>query len=50
MIDCDSMKISALVKDKESKITYLDEDDVVLLDPPMKIKVSRKPLSLESCH
>ncbi|XP_062272507.1 protein-glutamine gamma-glutamyltransferase E-like [Scomber scombrus] len=36
----DSMKVSVIVTDKEKPIySYLAEDDVVLLDPPISIKV-----------
>ncbi|XP_053171596.1 protein-glutamine gamma-glutamyltransferase 5-like [Scomber japonicus] len=40
MKDFDSMKVSVIVTDKEKPIySYLAEDDVVLLDPPISIKV-----------
>uniref|UniRef100_UPI0037E79CDB protein-glutamine gamma-glutamyltransferase E-like n=1 Tax=Semicossyphus pulcher TaxID=241346 RepID=UPI0037E79CDB len=41
MLDFDSMKISALVKDIENPDhPYLAEDNVVLLDPPITITIS----------
>ncbi|XP_062272509.1 protein-glutamine gamma-glutamyltransferase E-like [Scomber scombrus] len=40
MKDSDSMKFSVIVTDKERPIySYLAEDDVVLMDPPISIKV-----------
>ncbi|KAI9519246.1 hypothetical protein NQZ68_030778 [Dissostichus eleginoides] len=40
MLDCNSLKVSALVTDKESpNNTYLAEDDVVLIDPPILLTV-----------
>ncbi|CAJ1050831.1 LOW QUALITY PROTEIN: protein-glutamine gamma-glutamyltransferase 5-like [Xyrichtys novacula] len=39
MLECDSMKISALVKDKENPDhPYLGEHDIVLLNPPINVK------------
>lgn len=50
MLDCESMKVSAMVTDKlKPDNPYLAEIDVVLLDPPISIKVSRKPLSVTYC-
>ncbi|KAF0035592.1 hypothetical protein F2P81_013350 [Scophthalmus maximus] len=41
MVQCDSMKVSAVVTDKENPDdVYLAESDVVLLDPPLSIIVS----------
>uniref|UniRef100_UPI0037E82CE2 protein-glutamine gamma-glutamyltransferase 6-like n=1 Tax=Semicossyphus pulcher TaxID=241346 RepID=UPI0037E82CE2 len=41
MLDFDSMRVSAVVKDIEnSDHPYLAEDDVVLLDPPITITIS----------
>ncbi|KAK5871919.1 hypothetical protein PBY51_012659 [Eleginops maclovinus] len=41
MVDCDSMKVSALVKDKKTPYnTYLAVDDIVLIDPPISVKVT----------
>ncbi|XP_033938444.1 protein-glutamine gamma-glutamyltransferase E-like [Pseudochaenichthys georgianus] len=41
MLDCDSLKVSALVTDKERPDNmYLAVDDVVLIDPPISLKVS----------
>lgn len=38
MVDCESMKISAMVTDKlEPKNVYLAVNDVILLDPPISI-------------
>lgn len=43
MLDCEGMKVSALVVDKlNPDKLYLAEDDVVLLDPPITVTVSRK--------
>ncbi|KAI4827054.1 hypothetical protein KUCAC02_030481 [Chaenocephalus aceratus] len=40
MLDCDSLKVSALVTDKERPDNmYLAVDDVVLIDPPISLKV-----------
>ncbi|KAM9361402.1 protein-glutamine gamma-glutamyltransferase 2-like [Symphorus nematophorus] len=40
MLDCDSMKVSAIVTDIQNpQNTYLAEDDVVLLDPPISVTV-----------
>ncbi|XP_070759192.1 protein-glutamine gamma-glutamyltransferase 2-like [Enoplosus armatus] len=40
MVECDSMKVSAVVVDKQNPDdTYLAEDDVVLLDPPISVTV-----------
>ncbi|KAK5871917.1 hypothetical protein PBY51_012657 [Eleginops maclovinus] len=42
MVDCFSLKVSALVMDKERPNTaYLAEDNVVLIDPPISLTVSR---------
>ncbi|KAJ4940907.1 hypothetical protein JOQ06_027198 [Pogonophryne albipinna] len=42
MLDCDSLKVSALVTDKERPDNiYLAVDDVVLIDPPISLKVKR---------
>ncbi|KAM3878477.1 protein-glutamine gamma-glutamyltransferase 2 [Diretmus argenteus] len=44
MVDCDSLKVSAVAKDKQQpENIYLAEDDVVLQDPPISITVSEKP-------
>ncbi|XP_044077572.1 protein-glutamine gamma-glutamyltransferase 5 [Siniperca chuatsi] len=41
MMECDSMKVSALVTDKQKpNNTYLAQYDVVLLDPPISVTVS----------
>ncbi|XP_019960760.2 protein-glutamine gamma-glutamyltransferase E [Paralichthys olivaceus] len=41
MVECDSMKVSALVTDKEKPdYVYLAENDIVLLDPHMSITVT----------
>ncbi|XP_047188629.1 protein-glutamine gamma-glutamyltransferase E isoform X2 [Scophthalmus maximus] len=41
MVQCDSVKVSAVVTDKENPDdVYLAESDVVLLDPPLSIIVS----------
>ncbi|KAI4827598.1 hypothetical protein KUCAC02_030983, partial [Chaenocephalus aceratus] len=41
MLDCDSLKVSALVTDKERPDNmYLAVDDVVLIDPPISLKVT----------
>ncbi|XP_034724648.1 protein-glutamine gamma-glutamyltransferase 5-like [Etheostoma cragini] len=41
MLECDIMKVSALVKDREKPDNvFLAVDDVVLLDPPISITVS----------
>lgn len=41
MLECDSMKVSAVVTDKQNPDNpYLAEDDVVLLDPPISVTVS----------
>ncbi|XP_068560609.1 protein-glutamine gamma-glutamyltransferase 2-like [Cebidichthys violaceus] len=38
MLECDSIKVSAVVMDKEKPdYSYLAQDDVVLLDPPITI-------------
>jgi len=43
MLDCNSLKVSALVTDKERPNNmYLAEDDVVLIDPPISLTVSQK--------
>ncbi|XP_054473771.1 protein-glutamine gamma-glutamyltransferase E-like [Anoplopoma fimbria] len=43
MVECDSMKVSALVTCKENPdCSYLAEDDVVLLDPPMTIEIPKE--------
>lgn len=40
MQECDSMRVSAIVTDKKkSDETYLAENDIVLLDPPVSINV-----------
>ncbi|KAM7006492.1 protein-glutamine gamma-glutamyltransferase 5 [Tautogolabrus adspersus] len=40
MLQCDSMKISALIKDKEKPDhPYLGEVDVVLIDPPISVTI-----------
>ncbi|XP_023256921.1 protein-glutamine gamma-glutamyltransferase 5-like [Seriola lalandi dorsalis] len=45
MVQLDSLKISAIVTDKQNPdIKYLAEDDVVLLDPPISVTVSTKKL------
>lgn len=50
MLDCESMKVSALVIDKlNPDKPYLAEDDVVLLDPPISVTVSRKSPTLRCC-
>uniref|UniRef100_A0A3B4FV34 Protein-glutamine gamma-glutamyltransferase 2 n=1 Tax=Pundamilia nyererei TaxID=303518 RepID=A0A3B4FV34_9CICH len=51
MVDSDSMKISAMVTDKlEPKNVYLAVNDVILLDPPISITVSKKLPSLSLCN
>ncbi|KAL3058055.1 hypothetical protein OYC64_010271 [Pagothenia borchgrevinki] len=41
MLDCDSLKVSALVTDKERPDNmYLAVDDVVLIDPPISLKMT----------
>lgn len=41
MVECDSMKVSAIVTDKEQPDhIYLAENDVVLQDPPMSLTAS----------
>ncbi|XP_035517148.1 protein-glutamine gamma-glutamyltransferase 5 [Morone saxatilis] len=41
MVNCDSMKVSVIVTDKQNpKNIYLAEDDVVLLKPPFSVTVS----------
>ncbi|KAK9529612.1 hypothetical protein VZT92_013692 [Zoarces viviparus] len=43
MLECDSIKVSAVVTDKEKPdYSYLAEDDVVLLDPPITINIPIK--------
>lgn len=43
MMDCDNMRVSAVVADKEVPPNlYLAENDVVLLDPPITVNVSDK--------
>ncbi|XP_075952496.1 protein-glutamine gamma-glutamyltransferase 2-like [Anarhichas minor] len=43
MLECDSIKVSAVVTDKEKPdYSYLAEDDVVLLDPPITINIPKK--------
>ncbi|XP_029990334.1 protein-glutamine gamma-glutamyltransferase E-like [Sphaeramia orbicularis] len=40
MVDCDTMKLSALVKDKENpEKKYMCEDNVVLENPPLRVTV-----------
>lgn len=47
----DSMKISALVTDKNNPAnTYLAEDDIVLQDPPISLTVSRNNSLLDCSH
>ncbi|XP_042366038.1 protein-glutamine gamma-glutamyltransferase E-like [Plectropomus leopardus] len=44
MIEADSMKIEAIVMDLErTDLTYLNNDDIVLLDPPSSLEVFGKP-------
>ncbi|XP_049895373.1 protein-glutamine gamma-glutamyltransferase E [Epinephelus moara] len=44
MINADSMNVSAVVTDMENPDhTYLADDDVVLLDPPISLKIFGKP-------
>lgn len=41
MLDCESLKVSAVVTNKlDPDHPYLAEDDVVLLDPPISLTVS----------
>lgn len=41
MLDCESLKVSAVVTNKlEPDCPYLAEDDVVLVDPPLSVTVS----------
>lgn len=41
MLDCESLKVSAVVTNKlDPDRPYLAEDDVVLLDPPISLTVS----------
>ncbi|XP_023257751.1 protein-glutamine gamma-glutamyltransferase 5-like, partial [Seriola lalandi dorsalis] len=43
MVQLDSLKISAIVTDKQNPdIKYLAEDDVVLLDPPISVTMSKQ--------
>ncbi|XP_070758523.1 protein-glutamine gamma-glutamyltransferase E-like [Enoplosus armatus] len=51
MVECDSMKVSAVVMDKQNPDnTYLAEDDVVLLHPPISVTVPRETrLNSETC-
>ncbi|KAK9529613.1 hypothetical protein VZT92_013693 [Zoarces viviparus] len=43
MLECDSIRFSAVVTDKEKPdYSYLAEDDVVLLDPPITINIPIK--------
>ncbi|XP_045885591.1 protein-glutamine gamma-glutamyltransferase 5 [Micropterus dolomieu] len=47
MVKCESMKVSVMVTDKQKPNNiYLAAQDIVLLNPPISITVSRKPLSL----
>lgn len=47
MLDCEGMKVSAVIIDKQNPDNlYLAEDDIVLLDPPISVTVSRKLLSV----
>lgn len=41
MLDCESLKVSAVVTNKlDPDQPYLAEDDVVLVDPPISVTVS----------
>lgn len=41
MLDCESLKVSAMVTNKlDPDHPYLAEDDVVLVDPPVSVTVS----------
>lgn len=43
MLECEAMKVSAVVVNKLIPDSpYLAEEDVVLLDPPITVRVSRK--------
>lgn len=43
MVNCDSMKVSVVVTDKEKpESIYMANDDVVLLDPPISVKILNK--------
>ncbi|XP_034440547.1 protein-glutamine gamma-glutamyltransferase E, partial [Hippoglossus hippoglossus] len=43
MVESDSMKVTAMVSDKDKPDqVYLAENDIVLMDPPFTIKVPRK--------
>uniref|UniRef100_A0A3Q3X8I6 Protein-glutamine gamma-glutamyltransferase 2 n=1 Tax=Mola mola TaxID=94237 RepID=A0A3Q3X8I6_MOLML len=49
MLECASMKVSVVVTDKlNPDNTYVAEDDIVLLDPPISLTVRRKPLKSPS--
>lgn len=54
MLNAETMKIVALVSEKlNPDNVFMAEDDVVLVDPPISVTVSRKPLSVKSslfCH
>ncbi|XP_062254296.1 protein-glutamine gamma-glutamyltransferase 5-like [Platichthys flesus] len=42
MVECDSMKVTAMVNDKyKPEQVYLAENDIVLMDPPFTLTVSR---------
>lgn len=41
MLDCESLKVSAVVTNKlDPERPYLAKDDVVLVDPPISVTVS----------
>ncbi|XP_060925998.1 protein-glutamine gamma-glutamyltransferase E [Limanda limanda] len=42
MVECDSMKVTAMVNDKDKpEQVYLAENDIVLMDPPFTLEVPR---------
>lgn len=48
MLNAETMKIVALVSEKLNPDNmFMAEDDVVLHDPPVSLKVSRKPLCVK---